>query len=119
MRVAWAAVAAILIALSGCGSSEGSRLSEGDLAKLVLQTGDLPGFDQFDEGRQVASDAHPGPRFDPTRFGRQDGWKARYHRGGGPQTRGPLVVESRVDVFGDSGGAERDLDAYGKEFETT
>jgi hypothetical protein len=119
MRWALAVAAVTLVALTGCGSADQRRLSESELANLVLQSGDLPGFDQFDQGRQVRSDAHPGPRSDPTRFDRQDGWKARYRRGGGPDTRGPLVVESRVDAFAQVAGAERDLDAYGEEFDAT
>ena len=119
MRLILVVAAAILIAVSGCGSGDEGPLSEGELAKLVLQPGDLPGFDQFDEGRQVFADAHPGPRSDATRFGRQDGWKARYRRRGGRETRGPLTVESRVDVFADVDGAKRDLDAYGEEFRGT
>jgi hypothetical protein len=119
MRWALAVAAVTLVALTGCGSADQRRLSESELANLVLQSGDLPGFDQFDEGRQVRSDAHPGPRSDPTRFDRQDGWKARYRRGGGPDTRGPLVVESRVDAFAQVDGAERDLKAYDEEFDAT
>ena len=64
-------------------------------------------------------DAVAGPRADERRFGRVGGWKARFHRSGTAATRGPLVVESRADVFGGSGGARDDLDAYRTQFEQT
>ena len=78
----------------------------------MLQPQDLPRvFVRFDEGRQVIADNPGGGRSDPTRFGRQDGWKARYHRQGTPRTPGPIVVESRVDLFESASGAEDDLEA--------
>jgi hypothetical protein len=84
-----------------------------ELRHLVLQPGDLPPvWVRFDHGRQVQADAPAGSRADPARFGRLDGWKARYRRPGTPTTAGPLVVESRADVFDDSEGADRDLDAF-------
>jgi len=107
----------LLSALAGCGSHIAPRLSDSLGERLVLQPADMPGFQQFDSGRQRRSDAYSGPRKDPARFGRQDGWKARYRRGGGPTTRGPLVVDSRVDVFGDMQGAKRDLAAYEADYE--
>ena len=61
----------------------------------------------------------PGPREDPTRFGREGGWKARYKRSGSTGTRGPLVVESRLDLFEGDGGAQDDLDAYEREFKAS
>jgi hypothetical protein len=108
---------ALATILAGCGGgSAGKRLSDAQLGALVLQSSDLPpAFQQFDEGRQIGADAHSGPRRDPQRFGRQDGWKARYRRSGSATTSGPLVIESRVDVFGDEGGAKNDLAAYGEE----
>ena len=81
---------------------------------LVLQPADLGApFVRFDEGRQVSADAPPGERADPERFGRGGGWKARYKRSGSAQTRGPLVVESRADVFDDVEGAKDDFAAMG------
>ncbi len=85
----------------------------GDLAQLVLQPSDLTAaFTRFDVGRQVRADLPSGPRGDPRRFGREDGWKARYRRAGSPNTRGPLVVESRVDIFESEQGAGEDLEAH-------
>jgi hypothetical protein len=59
----------------------------------------------------VSADTPGGSRSDAGRFGRQDGWKARYHRSGTPETAGPIVVESRVDLFESSDGAEDELEA--------
>jgi hypothetical protein len=107
-----ALAASLVLMLAACGSSA-STLDKAQLPKLVLQPSDLPGaFSRFDEGAQVQADAVTGPRHDPVRFGREGGWKARYHRAGTGATRGALVVESRADVFGDAGGAGKDLDAY-------
>ncbi len=83
-----------------------------ELPRTVLQPADLSRvFIRFDEGRQVMADNPGGSRADPERFGRRDGWKARYRRPGTQQTPGPLVIESRVDLFDSSGGADDDLEA--------
>ena len=83
-----------------------------DLKGLVLQPDDLPRvFLRFDEGRQTRIDQPGGTLADVDRFGREDGWKARHRRPGSPSTKGPLVVESKVDVFNDSGGAQSELEA--------
>jgi hypothetical protein len=106
---------------TGCGgtTSHGERLKPAQLGSLVLRTHDLGGaFTQFDQGRQVRADAHPGPRGDVLRFGRQDGWKSRFRRVGAG-TAGPLIVESRADVFAGSGGAAKDIDAYVAEWRAT
>lgn len=103
---------ALVAALAGCGG-HADLVPKGKLAQLVLQPADLSAaFVQFDGGRQVRLDAPPGPRGNPTRYGREDGWKARYHRAGDAATRGPLVVSSRADLFAKAGGAEDDLKAY-------
>jgi hypothetical protein len=68
-------------------------------------------FLRFDEGRQILVDSPGGRRADPARFGRQEGWKARYRRRGSREIAGPIVVESRADVFESSDGAKEDLDA--------
>ncbi len=78
----------------------------------MLKPADLAqGWAQFDEGRQLRADAPPGPRADAARFDRQGGWKARYRRPGSAATAGPLVVESRADLFAAVSGAEQDFDA--------
>lgn len=84
----------------------------GELRALVLQPRDLPRvFIQFDRGRQIMADRPSGARSDPARFGRLDGWKARYRRRGSAETRGPLVIESRADLFESSEGATEELEA--------
>jgi hypothetical protein len=107
-------VVVLMLLLGGCsvGGGDGPTVELGELPSLVLQPGDLPPiFRRFDEGRQVIADNPGGSRSDPERFGRRDGWKARYHRSGTQRTAGPIVVESRVDLFDSSGGAKDDLEA--------
>lgn len=86
------------------------------LERMVLQPADLPlppSWVRFDQGRQGSADQPAGDRADPTRFGRIEGWKARYRREAAtPTTAGPLVVESRVDVFESDDGAEDELAAH-------
>lgn len=72
---------------------------------------------QFDSGRLTANDAVAGPREDLGRLGRRAGWKSRYRRADPAAKRGVLVVESRVDEFGDGKGAEADLAGYTSELE--
>jgi hypothetical protein len=112
----------VALACTGCmgGDDRAAEITKADLRRLVLQPADLPRvFRQFDAGELGSSDIRPGPREDPLRFGRQTGWKARYSRSGSPETRGPLVIESRVDLFGDEEGADDDLEAYRSELEAT
>jgi len=106
-----AALAALTGLLAvGCGADQ--KVVKADLPRLVLQPRDLPtGFVQFDAGKQVQADATGRERADAQRFGRLGGWKTRYRRRGSERTPGPLIVESRADVF-EGKGAERDLDAY-------
>jgi len=88
-------------------------LPESALPRLVLQPGDVPpGLERFDEGRQAKADQPGGARTAADRFGRLGGWKARYRRTGSSAAAGPLVVESRVDVFESNGGAEDELEAF-------
>jgi hypothetical protein len=103
----------VFLTASGCmGDGDSTAIDKADLKRLVLQPGDLaPLFIRFDEGRQTRSDQPGATLADVERFGRQDGWKARYRRPGSPATKGPLVVESKVDVFDDSGGANKELEA--------
>jgi hypothetical protein len=119
---AWVAVAAMvaLAALAtGCGKRE-NLIALKRLSKLVLQPRDMgPGFLRFDVGEQTFTDARRGPRFDPNRFGREGGWKARYRRTGSAVMSGPLVIESRADLFDSAGGAKKDLAAYDEEFRST
>lgn len=103
-----------MLALAGCsfGGDDNASVELAELRGTVLQPADLPpAFIRFDEGRQVMADNPGGSRADPERFGRRDGWKARYRRPGTQQTPGPLVIESRVDLFDSSGGADDDLEA--------
>jgi hypothetical protein len=112
----------VALACTGCmGGDDGeAEIAKADLRRLVLQPQDLPPvFTQFDAGELGRSDIRPGPRADPRRFGRETGWKARYSRSGSAQTAGPLVIESKVDLFGDEDGADRDLEAYTGELEAT
>jgi hypothetical protein len=112
-QMRWALALLVVLVTTGCMSDSSSGTSRDELATLVLQQSDLtPVFALFDEGRQVRADLPTGARADPTRFGRVEGWKARYRRSGTPQTSGPLVVESRVDLFDSSGGAADELDAF-------
>jgi hypothetical protein len=112
-----ASAAGICLVLAGCAGGD-SEIDRDNLPKLVLLRSDVPpGFFQFDFGRLTITDVRPGPRVDVTRFGRVDGWKARYRRAGGQATRGPLIIESRVDAFDDADGARQDLDAYKREFD--
>ena len=114
-----ALVAVVALGAAGCFRDDDAKLAAQDLRALVLQPADLPPvFERFDEGRQVQADNPGGSRADVARFGREGGWKARYRRPGSPRTPGPLVVESRADLFEDDEGAERDLQAYGADLAT-
>ena len=108
MRI-YLVLAVALALVAGCRGSENIPLDK--LPRLVLQPDDVPDLTMFDEGRQSRADLPPGERGDPHRFGRRGGWKARYRRAGSAETRGPLVVESRADLFASEGGAEADLDS--------
>jgi hypothetical protein len=111
----WCILLAAAALLGGCSGQEEEEPSvpKRSLEALVLQIGDLGRpFVQFDEGPQTARDLRPATEANPTRFGRVGGWKARYRRPGDPRTEGPLVVESKADLFGDTEGAEQDLESY-------
>ncbi len=115
----WTTIGASLLALAaaGCAGDDKSQLPPAALSTLVLQPADLPAsFDRFDEGPLGAVETTGPLRTDPTRFGRVDGWKARYRRAGTATTPGPLVIESRADLF-EGDGASRDFDAYRRELE--
>jgi hypothetical protein len=116
MRRACQLTLVAITVLAGCGGGA-KTVPPSKLSKLVLQPADLHGpFTAFDVGRQTRLDLVAGPRSDPQRFGREGGWKARYNRPGSATTRGPLVVESRADVFKDDAGAAKDLAAYRAQF---
>jgi hypothetical protein len=107
------------VAGSACMGDDTALIPGKKASSTVLELADLPAaFSQFDEGPIVRADVTPGPREDPARFDREGGWKARFRRPGTPETDGPIVVESRVDVFESSEGAEEDFDAYGSELTT-
>jgi hypothetical protein len=103
----------LVLSLTACvvGDDDGG-IEARELQQLVLQPEDLTvPFQRFDEGRQASTDAPGGRRADPSRFGRREGWKARYRRPGSRATAGALVIESKADLFESSGGAEEDIDA--------
>jgi hypothetical protein len=101
----------LLLVAAGCGG--GPTIPAAHLSRLVLQPADLGSqFSQFGVGAQSQLDNQGTGRADPQRDGREGGWIARYHRPGSTKTKGPLVVESRADVFSSSGGAKKDLALY-------
>lgn len=122
-----AGLLAVVVAASGCmgdptisGDDRASTIAEDELSRLVLAPSDVPAeLRLFDEGPVTSSDVAPGPREDPERFQRDGGWLARYRRTGEQDVSGPLVIESRVDLFSEPGGAERDLAAYREELSGT
>jgi hypothetical protein len=110
MRLArFALLVALAVAVSACRGDSG--ISVETLPRIVLQPTDVPTLSQFDEGRIGRSDQPIGKRADPRRFDRKDGWVTRY-RALDQSGRGPLVVESRADVFGSADGARQDLAAF-------
>jgi hypothetical protein len=111
---------AAVIAFAGCSPlSDDSKqaIPAAALSTLVLQPDDVDdAFVRFDEGPLALADLPSGERADPARFDREGGWKARYRRQDGADTEGPLVVESRVDLFAGS-GAEEDFELHRDELE--
>ena len=120
-----AALAAVAVVSCAPGDTDGGPtpaagplLKASGLRSLVLQPEDVgPAFLRFDEGEQGAADAPSGARADPQRFGRQGGWKARYRQSDRSVVTGPLVIESRADVFASPDGAAQDLAAYRSQLE--
>jgi hypothetical protein len=103
-----------LAVVAGCGSS--SRISSADVKHLVLTKADLHGqFQPFSKGPTAGLDTQGTSRSSPGRFGRKAGWVVRFRRIGAAK-KGAAIVVSTVDVFGDSGGASSDLEAYGNDF---
>lgn len=104
-------VLVLALMLDGCvvGDDE-KQIDRGALSTLVLASGDLPDvWSPFNNGRQVSADAPAGTRSNPQRFGRVDGWIARFRRPGSQNTAGPLVIESRADLFESVAGAHDEL----------
>ena len=111
MRARASALFLLALVLGGCvvGDDE-KQIDRGAVSTLVLARGDLPDvWVPFNSGRQVSADAPAGTRSNPQRFGRLDGWIARFRRPGSQQTSGPLVIESRADLFESAGGARDEL----------
>jgi hypothetical protein len=113
-------ILSLCLAAAACGGSGPEKIPDSALPRLVLHPSDLSRvFVRFVEGRQLRADAPGGSRADPARFGRKDGWIARYRRSGSTTTRGPLVVESRADLFSSAGGAKQELEAIRAEYEAS
>jgi hypothetical protein len=107
---------ACALLVSACGSE--SKISATQLKSLVLARQDLPAqFQAFAEGPTATLDVQGTPRASLQRFGRKGGWVARFNRGSTATTKGPLVVVSTLDVFGDASGSKDDLRAYRAQFE--
>jgi hypothetical protein len=109
------ALAVALIA-AGCmgddGGGGGGSVSASEGEALVLQQEDVGSdFTQFDRGEQRRVDFTP-PRDDPSRFGREGGWKSRFSRTGTRETEGALVIASLADLFGSTDDAGEDFELY-------
>ena len=72
----------------------------------------MPGFTAFENGTQVRLDNEGTNRTDPARFGREGGWIVRLRPTDSAARKGPLLVESRADLFKASDGAKSDFAAY-------
>jgi hypothetical protein len=115
-----AVVLLVTLTIAGCSGGEEQAVPTERLSRLVLQPADLSSaYLRFDEGEQGRADAPQGARADPGRFGREGGWKARYRRPGPATTRGPLVIESRADVFVGDDGAKKDFEALAQDIAAT
>jgi len=115
-----AALILVLIAVAGCSSGDKSgpaSISSTEAPKLLLTEADVGNpFVQFDSGVLERREFAP-PRDDPTRFGREGGWKSRFRRHGSPATSGPLVIESMIDLFDEQSGAKEDFKLYRESLE--
>jgi hypothetical protein len=111
VRARASALFLLALVLGGCvvGKDE-KQIDRAAVSKLVLAQADLSdAWVPFNSGRQVRADAPAGTRSNPQRFGRLDGWIARFRRPGSQQTSGPLVIESRADLFDSTDGARDEL----------
>jgi hypothetical protein len=111
VRVGIVVLCLVTVVLAACGGG-GRTVASADLSSLVLGQKDVGAFASFYDGPQIGLDNAGTVRSDPQRYGREGGWVSRYHRGGSPSTPGPLVIESRADVFKNADGAKTDLAAY-------
>ena len=102
----------LVIVLFGAACDSGSTIATGKLSQLVLTEQDMPGFTSFSNGQQVRLDNQGTVRADASRYGREGGWIDRLRLADSTRTTGPLVVESRADLFKTSDGAKSDLAAY-------
>jgi hypothetical protein len=107
----------IVLLTAACDS--GSTIAAGKLSQLVLSEQDMPGFTTFYNGAQVRLDNQGTNRTDTSRFGREGGWIARLRPSDSAAATGPLVVESRADVFKTADGARSDFAAYRAELSAT
>ncbi len=106
--------------LAACGTQAAKPLPHDRLQSLVLQPSDLsPTLSRFSFGRELRSEQSPVFSGDPSRFGRQGGWIARYRRRGNPKAHGPLTIVSAVEMFGRSAGASQYLGAQEKREKTS
>ena len=120
MRARASALFLLVLVLGGCvvGNDE-KQIDRSAVSTLVLAPGDLSDvWVPFNSGRQVSADAPAGTRSNPLRFGRLDGWIARFRRPGSQKTSGPLVIESRADLFESADGARDELSTARSELGT-
>jgi hypothetical protein len=111
VRARASALFLLVLVLGGCvvGNDE-KQIDRSAISTLVLAPGDLSNvWVPFNSGRQVSADAPAGVRSNPLRFDRLDGWIARFRRPGSQKTSGPLVIESRADLFEAADGARDEL----------
>jgi hypothetical protein len=102
----------LVIVLFAAACDSGSTIATSKLSQLVLTEQDMPGFASFSKGPQVRLDNQGTVRSDASRYGREGGWIIRLHPADSASTAGPLVVESRADLFKTSDGAKSDIAAY-------
>jgi hypothetical protein len=98
----------LVLLVAGCGAHSVREVPASKAKELVLQPTDLrKGFVSIGSG---ARNPFTASSTDPKRFDREGGWFADYRRPP-PATRGALIVQSEVDVFGDEKGAAKEVDA--------
>ena len=102
----------LVIVLLAAACDSGSTIATSKLSQLVLTEQDMPGFASFANGPQVRLDNQGTVRADASRYGREGGWITRLRPADSTTTAGPLVVESRADLFKAPDGAKSDIAAY-------